>query len=88
MARADSYKSTSCLPDPICLSYISNLTDLSRVQTNATDYVGNVTAYDWIGECGISPYVLTLELELKTHSEYGEPSTERGWNEVDTDREG
>lgn len=46
----DSYQTTSCLPDPLCKSGTYDFNDLSRVLLNATQYNGNASMWDWVGE--------------------------------------
>ncbi|ODN89750.1 hypothetical protein L198_06444 [Cryptococcus wingfieldii CBS 7118] len=47
-----SYQTTSCRPDPICVSLETDFTDLSRVNQNASDYTGKATAWDWVINSG------------------------------------
>ncbi|OXH41529.1 hypothetical protein J008_00612 [Cryptococcus neoformans] len=47
-----SHEVTSCRPDPICTSFKTDFTDLSRVQQNVSLYDGNATAYDWVVNTG------------------------------------
>ncbi|WRT63183.1 uncharacterized protein IL334_000086 [Kwoniella shivajii] len=47
-----SFKSTSCRPNPICVSQETNFNDLSKVQLNGTKFDGNATAYDWVVNTG------------------------------------
>ena len=50
----DSYKLTSCMPDPMCVSHTTDFTNLSqvKVQNNGTKYNGNATANDWVVNSG------------------------------------
>lgn len=50
LTAADSYSLSSCKPNAVCQSQTTTFTSLDRVQTNATKWNGNVTAYDWVGE--------------------------------------
>lgn len=49
--RADSFSLDSCKPNALCQSQTTTFTSLNRVQTNASLWNGNVSAYDWVGEC-------------------------------------